>query len=357
MPYQAPTLSTLIARNQADIESRLPGTYARTAFSVAQAIAYANAGNAAGLHEHLAWTSRQVVPHLADDDKLLEHCEFWGVWRKPATYAEGTLTVTATASAFIPSGTRWQRPDGEVFESTSDSYLSVGHNTLTVKAMTEGRMGNTEANVPFSLVSPVVNVQPDGLSQAISGGAELETIDSLRSRLLFRVQHPPSGGNQYDYERWALEVPGVTRAWCIPRYRGHGSVGVMFVFDEEPNIFPSESDLARVKDYLTGHVNPITNQIEGKTTGAELIVMSPKANIVALNVRISPNTEEVRQSVKASVKRYLDSLAPGGLAYLSELRAAISNAPGEVDNTLYSPTSDIQASENEIFILGDIVWR
>ncbi|MCW4538276.1 baseplate J/gp47 family protein [Providencia sp. 2024EL-00606] len=357
MPYQAPTLSTLIARNQADIESRLPGTYARTAFSVAQAIAYANAGNAAGLHEHLAWTSRQVVPHLADDDKLLEHCEFWGVWRKAATFAEGTLTVTATASAFIPSGTRWQRPDGEVFESKENTYLAAGSNSIAVNAINEGRLGNTVAGVPFALVSAVVNVQPDATSQVISGGAELETIDSLRSRLLFRVQYPPSGGNRFDYERWALEVPGVTRAWCIPRYRGHGSVGVMFVMDEEPNIFPGESDLDRVKDYLTGHVNPITNQVEGKTTGAELIVMSPAAKVIAFNLRISPNTEEVRQSVKASLKNYLDSLPPGGLAYLSEMRAAISNAPGEVDNTVYSPASDIQANENEIFILGDIVWR
>lgn len=357
MPYKAPTLSTLIARNQADIESRLPGTYARTASRVTQAIAYANAGNAAGLHDHLAWTSRQVVPHLADDDKLLEHCEFWGVWRKAATYAEDQLIVVATTAAFIPEGTRWQRPDGEMFEVMDGTILVAGNNVVAVNALNEGRLGNTEANVSFSLVSPVVNVQPDAVSQVISGGAELETIDSLRNRLLFRVQYPPSGGNQYDYIRWALEVPGVTRAWCMPRYRGHGSVGVMFVMDEEPNIFPGENDLARVKDYLTGHVNPITNQVEGKTTGAELIVLSPAAKVIALNLRISPNMEEVRQSVKASLKSYLDSLPPGGLAYLSELRAAISNAPGEVDNTLYSPTTDIQANENEIFILGDTVWR
>ncbi|CAB5645813.1 baseplate J/gp47 family protein [Providencia hangzhouensis] len=357
MPYQAPTLSTLIARNQADIESRLPGTYARTAFSVAQAIAYANAGNAAGLHEHLAWTSRQVVPHLADDDKLLEHCEFWGVWRKAATFAEGTLTVTATASAFIPSGTRWQRPDGEVFESKENTYLSAGSNSISVNAINEGRIGNTVAGVPFALVSAVVNVQPDAVSQVINGGAELETIDSLRSRLLFRVQYPPSGGNRFDYERWALEVPGVTRAWCIPRFRGRGTVGLMFVMDDENVIFPDINDMSRVETYINGHINPITNQVEGKPAGTELIVMSPTPKVVDFEIRLLPNFKDVQDGVRENLKRYLEGLPPNGVAYLSELRAAVSNAEGETTNTMFFPDNDIHAIENEIFVLGDIKWR
>ncbi|MDC9594884.1 baseplate J/gp47 family protein [Xenorhabdus sp. IM139775] len=357
MPYKSPTLSTLIARNQADIESRLPGTYARTAFRTTNAIAYANAGNAAGLHDHLAWTSRQVVPHLADDDKLLEHCEFWGVWRKAATNASGTLTVTVSADTLIPEGTRWQRPDGVVFESTADAHVAAGDSLVSVTAIEAGRKSNTAEGVPLELISPVVNVQTQARCQYIGGGAEQESMDSLRSRLLFRVQYPPSGGNQYDYERWALEVPGVTRAWCLPRYRGHGTVGVMFVMDEEPDIFPGTADLNRVTDYLTGHINPVTNQVEGKTTGAELIVMSPTAKIINLSIRLSPNTEEVRSAVKANLKIYLESLRPGGLAFLSEIRATISNAPGEMDNTVINPTTDIHAAENEIFVLGDITWR
>lgn len=357
MPYKAPSLSALIARNQSDIESRLPGTYARTRFSVTGAIAYANAGNAAGLHDHLAWTSRQVVPHLADDDKLLEHCEFWGVWRKAATVAEGELTVTATATTFVPAGTRWQRPDGTVFESVSDTTIVAGESNISVVALEEGRNGNTAAGVPLELVSPVVNVRGSAVCRYIGGGAELETIDSLRSRLLFRVQYPPAGGNKFDYERWALEVPGVTRAWCLPRYRGHGTVGVMFVMDEESNIFPGTNDLQRVEDYLTGHVNPLTNQVEGKTTGAELIVMSPDTHVVNFDIRLSPNTPVVRDAVKANLKALLDRQLPGGRVYLSEIRATVSNTQGETDNTVLSPMADINAGENEIFILGNIVWR
>lgn len=179
MPYKAPTLSTLIARNQADIESRLPGTYARTAFRTTHAIAYANAGNAAGLHDHLAWTSRQVIPHLADDDKLLEHCEFWGVWRKTATNARGTLTVTVSAETLIPGGTRWQRPDGVVFESIDDVHAVAGDNPVSVTAIETGRTGNTAEGVPLELISPVVNVQTQARSQYI--GAALNRSPLTRS--------------------------------------------------------------------------------------------------------------------------------------------------------------------------------
>ncbi|EYU13600.1 baseplate J/gp47 family protein [Photorhabdus aegyptia] len=357
MPYKAPPLSTLLARTQSDIESRLPGTFARSAFSTTGAIAFANAGNAAGLHDHLAWTSRQVVPHLADDDKLLEHCEFWGVWRKPATQATGSITVTVLNETVIPKGTRFQRPDGVVFESVDDVYAAPGENPVSVIAIEPGRQGNTASGVEFELVSPVVGVKTQAISQYIGGGAELESIDSLRSRLLFRVQYPPSGGNKYDYERWAKECAGVTRAWCIPRYRGYGSVGVLFVMDEETNIFPRPGDLVRVKEYLTGHINPVTNQAEGKTTGAELIVESPAAKIINFRIRLSPNTEVVRQAVKTNLKGYLENLPPGGLALLSEMRATISNAPGEIDNTVISPVADVYAAGHEIFVLGDVEWQ
>lgn len=359
MAYTPPALSLLLARGQADIESRLPGTYARPRFSVAGAVAFANAGNAAALHDHLAWTSRQIVPHLADEDKLLEHCEFWGVWRKPAASASGELLVTVNGDTVIPEGTRWHRPDGTMFESVAEIRARAGRVAVYVVAIETGKNSNTAENVTVELISPVDFVQSSAVvsQTTISGGAELESIDSLCVRLLFRVQYPPSGGNQFDYVRWALECAGVTRAWCIPRYRGYGTVGVMFVLDEEVDIFPTPNDLARVKEYLTAHINPVTNQVEGKTVGAELIVESP--NSLPLNpvIRLVPDTQDVRTAVSDNLKAWLATLPRGGTMLLSQLRATISSAPGETDNTVISPVPDQYAAENELFVLGDIVWR
>lgn len=131
----------------------------------------------------------------------------------------------------------------------------------------------------------------------------------------------------------------------------------MFVLDEEVNIFPTPQDIARVKDYLTAHINPVTNQVEGKTIGAELIVESPKPLPLNPVIRIVPNTEEVRAAVIDSLNNYIATLPRGGTALLSQLRATISNAPGETDNTVISPAADQYAAENELFVLGSVTWR
>lgn len=58
-----------------------------------------------------------------------------------------------------------------------------------------------------------------------------------------------------------------------------------------------------------------------------------------------------------NLKTLLDRKLPGGMVYLSEIRAAVSNSQGEVDNSVLSPLTDIVAGENEIFVTGDITWR
>ena len=42
---------------------------------------------------------------------------------------------------------------------------------------------------------------------------------------------PPHGGNSSDYVTWALEVPGVTRAWVPPVPLIPGAVTVFFMMD------------------------------------------------------------------------------------------------------------------------------
>ena len=67
----------------------------------------------------------------------------------------------------------------------------------------------------------------------LAAGSDAETDESLRARVLRRIQKPPQGGAGYDYVAWALEVPGVTRAWVYPAEMGLGTVTVRFVRDLE----------------------------------------------------------------------------------------------------------------------------
>lgn len=60
-----------------------------------------------------------------------------------------------------------------------------------------------------------------------------ETDSELAARVLERWRHPPTGGNKYDYEDWALENPNVKYALCIRVARGLGTVDVVIVANTE----------------------------------------------------------------------------------------------------------------------------
>ena len=46
-----------------------------------------------------------------------------------------------------------------------------------------------------------------------------------------------------------------------------------------------------------------------------------------------------------------------GTIFISQLRAAISGAAGEVDHVLVSPTENIVCSTGELAVLGDVTWQ
>lgn len=353
MAYKAPTLTELIARTRNDIVQ-----YTQQRTLVSDGVAFAIAGQSHGNHEHLDYLSRQIVPHLADEAYLLKYCHFWGVWRKEPSHATGKMTLTVTDATQITAGTQWQRSDGELFALNESVIVDdAGSVSVTVTALNAGATGNTSQGEKMMLVSPVLNVTPDAICAGIGGGADIESIDSLRARLQFRVQYPPSGGTKFDYVRWALECAGVTRAWCIPAEIGQNWVKVMFVCDERTDIFPSEADIALVDDYISGHKNPFTNQVEGKPPCTELIVQSPKARPLNPVIQLLPDSVENREAVQYALTKLLQKSPVGGSVLLSQFRAAISNVTDIVDHHVYQPASDVYVNDDELIVLGVITWR
>src|ERR1019366_6335080 len=65
----------------------------------------------------------------------------------------------------------------------------------------------------------------------ITGGADLETDNPMRTRMLESYAAPPHGGDANDYVTWALQVVGVTRAWVPPVPLVPGAVTVFFMMD------------------------------------------------------------------------------------------------------------------------------
>jgi uncharacterized phage protein gp47/JayE len=192
----------------------------------------------------------------------------------------------------------------------------------------------------------------------MADGADDESDAALRARTLRRIRTPPRGGHTNDYEAWALEVPGVTRAWATERALGFGTVSVTFVRDDDPDgLIPDSADVAAVEAYLLEHVDPETGRTVGKPATVELFVVAPTALAQAYSIAITPDTAEIRAAVQAELEDlHLREGTPGGTIYLSQIREAVSAAAGETDNTVSVPSADVTSTTNQIRTLGSITW-
>lgn len=231
MPYQRPNLKTLIDRADADMASRLPGTEAQLRRSNVGALARIHAGAVHGLYGFLDYLSRQVLPDTAEVDWLERHASIYNITRKAAVSASGKVRFTGTTGTALAKGIKMQTARQQVFVTTAQVALKAGQADVPIEAETAGKAGNIKADTDLTLVTPIAGVQSKAVALApgIQGGTEQETDDSLRRRLLARIQAPPHGGNRADYVAWAQAMAGVGRAWVYPEELGLGTVSVRFV--------------------------------------------------------------------------------------------------------------------------------
>jgi uncharacterized phage protein gp47/JayE len=351
MALQRPTLTEVIDRVLADLSSRMVGVDgAVLRRSVLGALGRTLAGASHELHGRLDFISRQVIIDTAEAEYLERWASVWGIRRKAAEYAIGTVTFTGTNAAFIPAGTVLQRQDGVRFETTAVGTIAAGSATVAVEAQEAGASGNTSAGVAMTLLQPIAGVQSAATvaGDGLQNGSDTEDDDGLRARLLSRIQAPPQGGSSSDYVAWALEVAGVTRAWVYAQEMGAGTVTVRFVRDDDPSIIPGAAEVEAVQAYIDER-RPVT---------AEVFVVAPIGTALDMTIAISPDATEVRESIEAELRDLLTREAePGGTILVSHLREAISIASGEYDHDLITPAANVVYSTGQIPVLGTITWQ
>lgn len=350
MPFNRPGLKEIISRVADDVSSRTSDKVYPAAGSVADVFAHAIGGASHLLHAHLDWGIKQMLPSTASGEQLEEHARIWlSKGRKPAAAATGAVVIRGSNGTALPQGLLLARNDGVQFALAADYRISGGSVEAEVKAVAAGIDGNTEAGTILTMVSPLVGVESQASvgSSGISGGSEIESDEELRSRIIARIQQPPHGGADGDYVNWALEVPGVTRAWALPLKNGLGTVTVAVVRDNDENLIPDERALKAVADYIDS-VRPVT---------ARVYVVAPVEKKVKYRLTISPDTQLIRDSVEAALKAFHKREADlGGTLFLSRISEAISDVPGEFMHRLEEPLRDVTCAYNEILIFGGVIW-
>ena len=272
MPWSTPTLRDVRALVRDNVASAL-ATVATPKTTILGAInAGASIGNnvlrvmsdaMAGLGHltllYIDWLSKQLLPDTAETEWLDRHAKIWLVnadgssGRKVATLATGSVVVTGLAGSIVPIAALLAASDSSQYETTEEIVVGSEPTPVTVRALEAGKSGNKVADEALSFAEAVTGVDGSAVVQEISGGADAESDDDLRTRLLERIRNPPMGGAAHDYVAWAKQVAGVTRAWCAPNEMGVGTVTVRFMMDDlraDSDGFPTEDDVEHVQAYL-----------------------------------------------------------------------------------------------------------
>jgi uncharacterized phage protein gp47/JayE len=352
VPFERPTLATLVARIRADFRSRLgiSGQLLRRAMADVLAATWAGAQHM--LHGHLDWLSKQLFPTTSEREFLLEQGSMYGLSLIPASYATGIVTATGTNGSLIPEDSILVRDDGFEYRVTADATISGGSAPVFVEAVLAGADGDLDSAEILTFSAPIFGVDSTTVSGGISGGADIESTEAFRSRFLLRLREPPQGGAEQDYIAWALSVAGVTRVWVYPNEDGLGTVTVRFVRDLDGSIFPDAGEVAAVQAVLEEE-RPVT---------VEVTAEAPTSSSINFTISVFPDTTDVHNAVIAELTDLLFREAePGdgagrGTIFLSHILVAIGIAEGVEDFTLTAPAADVVPTLGQLKVVGTFTW-
>lgn len=326
-----------------------------------------------GHYQYLDWIAEQSTPFTATGEFLEAWASFKGVYRKTATYATGTGTFTGPVNTDIPPGTDVIRSDGFIYATDSDAFIegNVATITSTFTASQAGTLGNAPAGITLTLGTPIQGVSLNvPVTSAVTGGTDIETDDSLRTRMLQQFAAPPQGGSVTDYVEWAEAVPQVTRAWCLPNGFGLGSVVVWIMCDIEQaafNGFPQGTNggatlETRIPD-ATGDQLAVANYIYPLRPVTSLVyVAAPLAAPINIVIQdLNPNTTAIQSAIIAAIAdQFVQIGNPSGTlanpqyVFQSQITDAIESVPGIVNYTLTSPVTKIYVNSGTLPVIGSI---
>ena len=352
MPFDRPTLTELDEQVRADVTSRLPGTDPLLRRSYIGALTRSISGGLHELYGYQDWIADQAFPDTAAGPELLRWAAIWGITPVAATKAEGAILVEGTAATVVPANTIWRSGNNIDYQSTAEFIIPAAETgNIDVEAVVAGAAGNAAVGVILSLVSPISGlVSQANVSTALAGGADIEAIESVRTRLLARIRRPPRAGTSDDYRFWAESGhPDVTRSWARPLAGGLGTVTVYFMTDDATDDgIPDAATVTTVDTYIQAR-RPVT---------AAVTVSAPTPAVLNFSINnLTPMTSAVQDAVEAEIADLiLRESQPGGTILISHIREAISTAAGETDHVLTSPNANVTVQAAQITTLGTFTY-
>lgn len=247
------------------------------------------------------------------------------VYRGVASGAE-TLLVSVAAGTLTYVDTGAVTPGGTIPPT----------NLVPIVALVAGAGGNVSAGAITQLVSPQAGVTAVTNPAPTSGGADVESDDLYRGRILLEFSTAQGAGNAGDYQRWALAYDPIGFATIEPLWAGPGTVRVI-VTDQQNNPVSTivTTGLQTQLDPtpgLGGGLAPIGAIVTVATPS--ITAINPAATLVldaGYSLDGTGGTIAVRGDVVQSLSEYIDALRPGDDVILEHAKARLFAVTGVHD--------------------------
>ena len=279
-----------------------------------------------------------------------------GLERRQATFAHGVVHVTGTGT--VSEGDLFESGGGVQFYATQAVQIT-GEGDVPVTCRQDGAAGNLPAHSVTQMPVTIAGISACDNPAPMTGGYDEEDDAAYYERHLLKVRTPPTSGNIYQYQSWALEVAGVGRVKVFPLGHGDNTVDVVLV---DSTGQPAAEELVKsVQDYIDPDS---TGEGYGQAPiGARCYVSAATGKAVAVSCTVSKlNTQDADETVTAAVKAaiadYLAEIAfEQDFVSYGQIAAAILSAEGvlDVENlAVLGGTANVAIGERECAVLGEV---
>jgi uncharacterized phage protein gp47/JayE len=181
-------------------------------------------GNAVALQD-------ATMPDTAVGDDLDRLCAIYGLTRSAGAGAQGNVIVTCTGTVTYAAGQE------AVSDRTGLRYRVVAATSATngaslaVVGIDIGTATDLDAGETLTWTSPPFGsgTQCEVAAGGLTNGADADSNDRLRSRLLKLLREPQNGGSWAHYRQWAEDASAaVENAYVYPAAQGPATVHVAY---------------------------------------------------------------------------------------------------------------------------------
>ena len=293
---------------------------------------------AAGMSTEIVDAVRAAVPQLSFGGYLDEHAkDVLTDGRKPGVRAVVPVTLSAFVNVTVPQGTLLLTSNDLSYvletaveivppeEQPDPDYPIPGTATATAIASDIGMVYNVVAGAINQVDGDYKDIVKVTNDEAIMQGVDQESDDDLKARMRLVARNLSGAGNLDDYEAWALEAVGITKAKVFRADPSPGSVTVLVASKEG---MPTLEQVAEAQSKVSAKGALIANNI----------VLAPTPLPISIEANITIETDAVFADVEVAFEQalqdYLAALAfSGDVIRYAQLFNLLIDQPGMVDVT------------------------